>query len=125
MEKRATSPSKKAAPPVAEAKRRATIPTRPVIQHTSLFRAELQAALNRANGALLNADAALSVASDDRDMEVALANQRYDAIRGQIDAERSDILKNIAGIEAALAATAPVEATKPNVVPLRAEGEAA
>ena len=115
---------KASAPAVTEAKKRATIPTRPVIQHTSLFRAELQAALRRANGALLNADNALSVAADDRDADMALVSQRFDAIRAQIDAERDDILRNIAGIEAALAATSPKEA-EGEVVPLHNDGEAA
>jgi len=114
-----TKPSPK--PAVAEAKRRATIPSRPVIQHTGLLRAELQASLNRANGALLQADSALSVAADDRDMDIALANQRYDAIREGIDAERTDILRSIAGIEAALSATAD----KANVVPMRSPVEMA
>lgn len=120
------SPTRKkvVTPAVTEAKKRATIPTRPVIRHTSLFRAELQAALNRANGALLNADNALSVAADDRDAEISLANQRFDAIRAQIDAERDDILNNIAGIEAALAATAPKDAGS-NVEPIRQPVEVA
>lgn len=125
MDQRPSSARKKAvAPAVTEAKKRATIPTRPVIQHTNLFRAELQAALRRANGALLNADNALSVAADDRDADMALVSQRFDAIRAQIDAERDDILRNIAGIEAALAATLPKEA-EGKVVPLYNGGEAA
>lgn len=120
--KRQPTASAAAAKPVADAKRRASIPSRPVIQHTSLFRAELQAALNRANGALLNADNALSVAADDRDMDISLANQRFDAIREGIDAERIDILRSIAGIEAALAATGEPKA---NVVQLRKDEAAA
>ena len=116
-------PATAAAPSaVAQAKRRASIPSRPVIQHTALLRAELQASLNRATGALLQADSALSVAADDRDMDIALANQRYAAIREGIDAERDDIVRSIAGIEAALAATGEPKA---NVIQIRSEEAAA
>lgn len=103
---------------VKEARKRATVPTRPVIEHSKLFRAELQAALNKATSALLNADSALSVAADDRDTDITLANQRYDAIRLGLDAERADIHRTIGGIEAALKATEPQSS---NVVALAAE----
>lgn len=114
--KPATTPTNAVA--VVEARKRATIPTRPVIEHSKLFRAELQAALNKANSALLNADSALSVAADDRDTDVTLANQRFDAIRAGLDLERADINRTIGGIEAALKATEPAPS---NVVALAAE----
>lgn len=123
-----TTPRKTKTPPpaVTEAKRKATIPARPVIAHTNLFRAELQASLVKANNALLNADNALSVAADDRDADISMAKQRFEAIRCQLDAERNDILRNIAGIEAALTAT---EIAKPdamsNVEPIRQSVEVA
>lgn len=106
---------------VAEAEINATIPSRPVIQHTKLLRAELQAAHIKANNALLSADAALSAAADSRDADIALANQRFDAIREELDAERTDILSSIKGIEAALAATE----AKSNVEPIRQPVEVA
>lgn len=115
--KRQPATSSAAPSAVADAKRRSSIPSRPVIEHTALLRAELQASLNRANGALLHADNALSVAADDRDMDIALANQRFAAIRQGLDAERDDIVRSIAGIEAALAATEP----KANIVQLHSE----
>jgi hypothetical protein len=94
---------------VAEATANATIPSRPVIQHTKLLRAELQVRLSSANGALTTADTALVVAAQDRDAAIELANQRYAAIRAEIDAERDDVLTTIAGLEAALHATKPAE----------------
>jgi len=117
-----TTPRKPKTPPaVTEAKRKATIPSRPVIEHTKLLRAELQAAHIKASNALLSADAALSAAADSRDADIALANQRFDAIRAEVDAERDDILASIKGIEAALAATEP----KSNVEPIRQPVEVA
>lgn len=107
---------------VAEAEKRSSIPKRPVIQHTALFRAELQAALNVANNEMVQADSALSSAADERDMAVALANQKFEAIRAGLDAERADILLKTAGIEAALKATEPAAETAPaNVVAMAAE----
>ena len=108
------------APAVKDAAKRAAIPTRPIIGHTNLFRAELQAALSKANNALLSADNALSSAADDRDMAVSLANQKYEAIRVGVDAERSDIILNIEGIEAALVAINPAPA---NVVQISQAAE--
>lgn len=118
-----TKPQPKSLPAaVKEAAKRASIPKRQVIRHTSLFRAELQAALHAANNELLQADAALSSAADDRNTAIDLANQKYEAIRLGIDEERADLHTKIAGIEAALAATAPVQVPD-NVVPLKAAGE--
>jgi len=117
----ARKPPVPAAKPVAaveDAQKRATIPTRPVIQHTALLRAELQAALNKATSALLKADNELSVAADDRDTDIALATKRFDAIRLQIDAERNDLHRAITGIEAALQATGEQPS---NVVVMAAE----
>lgn len=104
-----TTPKK--APPkpiaVAQAEKAATLPTRPVIQHTQLFRAELQVRLSKANGQLSEADLALTNAAAARDAAIELANQKYEAIRSELDAERQDIMTELAGIEAALTATAP------------------
>lgn len=92
---------------VAQAERQASIPKRQVIQHTQLFRAELQVRLNKANGQLAEADLALANAAADRDAAIELAKQKFDAIRAEVDAERQDIITAITGIEAALTATAP------------------
>ena len=117
MTRTTTKPAPVAA--VQEASKRASIPKRPVIEHTKLFRAELQAALSAANNELMAADSALVSAADDRDMSISLANQKYDAIREGVDADRADILLKITGIAAALAATAPAS----NVVPMTTAAE--
>ena len=106
---------------VTEAESNATIPSRPVIQHTKLLRAELQVKLNNANGALAVADTALTTAAGERDAAIELASKRFDAIREELDAERTDILGSIKGIEAALAATE----AKSNVEPIRQPVEVA
>lgn len=103
-----------AVPAVEGARQRASIPKRQVIEHTKLFRAELQAALAAANNELMAADSALASAADDRDMAITLANQKFEAIREGVDADRADLLLKIGGIEAALHATAQAS----NVVPL-------
>lgn len=105
---------------VVAAEKRSSIPKRPVIQHTALFRAELQAALNIVNNEMVQADSALSSAADERDMAISLANQKFDAIRAGLDAERNDILLKTAGIEAALKATEPA-AEPSNIVAMAAE----
>ena len=114
-----TRTNSKTTPAVQEAQKRASIPKRPVIEHTKLFRAELQAALSAANNELMAADSALVSAADDRDMSISLANQKFEAIREGVDADRTDILLKITGIAAALAATAPAS----NVVPMTAAAE--
>ena len=96
-------------PAVAEAKRNATVPKRQAVQHTKLFRAELQVKLSDANGALAVADAALIAIAGERDAAIELANQRYDAFRRELDAERDDIIRSIKGVEAALEATADLD----------------
>ena len=124
-----------AEPAVAEAKRKATIPTRPVIEHTKLLRASLQVALQEKTAALAAADRDLANAASERDeareanrheheMKDALADQRFDAIRTEVDADRTDILSSMTGIEAALAATEPPQA-KSNVEPIRQDVEKA
>lgn len=107
--------------PVAAATKAATIPKRPVIQHTKLLTATLQAELRKAQGALQEADMALSIAAQDRDDAINLANARFDAIREGLDQERVDIIRTIDGIEAGLKAMAP---QADNVVPLAQENVA-
>lgn len=75
---------------VAQAEKAAAVPKRPVISHTGLLRATLQTELRKAQGALQEADMALTLAAEERD-----------------DAERNDIIMSIEGIEAALTATTP------------------
>ncbi len=70
--------------PVAVAEKSASIPKRPVIQHTKLLQASLHAS--------------------ERDREIEFAQQKFDAIREGLDAERADIITSIDGIEAALKA---------------------
>ena len=106
---------------VAQAEKQASIPKRQVIQHTQLFRAELQVRLNKANGQLAEADLALANAEADRDAAIELANQKYDAIRAEVDAERQDIITAITGIETALTATSPKADTMAQVE--KGEGE--
>lgn len=89
--------------PVAQAEKKASIPKRPVIEHANLLRATLTATLRKAQGELQNADMALSLAAEERDDAVKLANERFAAIREGLDAERSDITTAIDAIEAALA----------------------
>lgn len=84
-----------------------SIPKRQVIQHTKLFKAELNVALQSANNALAAADLALTAAAGERDMAIELANQRFAAIRSELDDERIDALTKITGIEAAMAAMEP------------------
>lgn len=90
--------------PVAVAEKSASIPKRPVIQHTKLLYASLQMELEKANNALHAADTALAIAASDRDREVEFVNQKFAAIREGLDAERADIITAIDGIEAALKA---------------------
>lgn len=107
--------------PVAAAAKAATIPKRPVIQHTKLLTATLQAELRKAQGALQEADMALSIAAQDRDDAINLANARFDAIREGLDQERVDIIRTIDGIEAGLKA---MSSQADNVVPLAQGGVA-
>lgn len=118
---------------VADAKRRASIPSRPVIQHTKLLRAELHLALQAMTAALAADDRDLANAAGERDetMEAnrreyeakdALAVERFRAIRSGIDANRADVIRAMEGIEAALAATGEPKA---NVIQMHSEGTAA
>lgn len=113
--------------PVAEAKKRASVPVRPVIQSTKLFRANLQIERQTANDALAAVDHALETEAGIRDAAVeaadktyelaleaarnaregatALAVERFNVVRSELDAERSDIIRVLDGVEAALAAT--------------------
>lgn len=132
-----TTRKPKTPPAVFEASRKATIPSRPVIEHTKLLRANLQVELQAANAALAIADRELANAALERDeaktnnrleheMKDALADQTFDAIRAEVDAGRDDIKLKIAGIEAALAATEPAEPEpKSNVEPIRQPVEVA
>jgi hypothetical protein len=115
--------------PVTQATKAATIPKRQVIKHTALFRAELQVKLRSLNDALAAADRDLTNAASERDVSLeanrrdheakdALATQRYETIRSEVDEDRNDILLNIEGVEAALAATGPAQS---NVVAMAAE----
>jgi hypothetical protein len=115
--------AKKPTPPAAPATYavKASVPKRPVIQHAKLLTATLQAEHRKAQGALQEADMALSLAAQERDDAINLANARFDAIREGLDQERADIIRTIDGIEAGLKAMAP---QADNVVPL-ASGEAA
>ena len=124
------TPSKPAA--VAAAEKKASIPKRPVIQHTKLFRAELQVALREKNAALAVADRDLAIAASERDEALeanrreyeakdALAVERFKVIRAEVDADRDDILRTIAGIEKALEATGEASAAPSNVVAMAAE----
>lgn len=110
------SPTKPA--PVAQAEKQASIPKRPVIQHTKLLTATLQAELRKAQGALQEADMALSIAAQDRDDAISLAKAKYDAIREGMDLERENIITCIDGLEAALKKMA---GTPDNVVPIAKE----
>ena len=96
---------KSTTPAVVEATRNATIPKRQVVSHTKILRAELQVKLSDANGALAVADSALIAIAGERDGAIELANQRYEAFRHELDAERQDLLRSITGIEAVLEAT--------------------
>lgn len=93
--------------PVAQAEKQASIPKRPVIEHANLLRATLTATLRKAQGELQNADMALSLAAEERDDAIKLADDRFAAIREGLDAERDDINAAIDAIEAALAKLNP------------------
>ena len=118
-----TTPKKSPPKPtaVAQAEKAAAVPKRPVITHTGLLRATLQAELRKAQGELQQADIALTLAAEERDDAIAFANQKYDAIRAEVDAERQDIITAITGIEAALTATSPKADTMAQVE--KGEGE--
>lgn len=118
-------------PAVQEAAKRATIPSRPVIQHTSLFRATLQQLRSKATDALASADMALTAAASERDHEMDAAKRAYDAacsvaasrfeaIRSELDAERADCICELDGIDAAMSVTAPAAA---NVVQISQAAE--
>lgn len=133
--------------PVEAAAKRATIPTRPVIEHTKLFRAELQVQMAAVNCALDQVEHTLATAAGERDAAieaadgaydlamaaagktrkgaVELASQRFDAIRANLDKEQADLRHKKDGIEAALERTAEPKAetrSEPdNVVPIAAE----
>lgn len=92
---------------VARAEEKAKLPTRPVIEHTKLFRAHLQMEHSKANAALSEADLALANAASERDSLIELAKQKFDAIRAQLDSERHDIITTLTGIEAAMKAISP------------------
>lgn len=133
--------------PVEAAAKRATIPTRPVIEHTKLFRAELVILQQTALLDLAQVDHVLMTAVDEcetaqvaaaRAEELAiaaaakarkgadeLATQRLSAIRKGADKERADIIRKLDAIERALNEPAPAEQadeTEPNnVVQIAAE----
>lgn len=122
----------KPANPVIQATKAATIPKRQVIKHTALFRAELQVKLRGLNDALAAADRDLTTAASERDISLEanrrdheakdqLVTQRFDTIRVAVDADRSDILLNIEGVEAALKATEAKASETSNVVSIAAE----
>lgn len=113
-----TVPKTKPAP-VTTAVKSASIPKRPVIQHTKLLTATLQAELRKASGALQEADMSLSLAAQERDDAISLANGRFDLIRQGLDAERADIISAMDGLEAALKSMA----SKPDNVVSIAQGE--
>lgn len=133
---------------VAEAESNATIPSRPVIEHTKLFRAERQIERKAMNDALAAVDHQLETEAGIRDAAIeaadrayelameaahnaregahALATERFNAIRAEKDEERADIIRTLEGIEAALAATAPAKPeAKSNVEPIRQDMERA
>lgn len=117
--------------PVEAAAKRATIPTRPVIEHTKLFRAELLLAQSAANSELEQADhiivtaveeknaaqnaaaiaeqIAIEAANTARRGADALATQRFNTIRSEIEKERNDIICKLDSIEAALKSIADAE----------------
>lgn len=124
------TPSKPAA--VVAAEKKATIPKRQVVQHTKLLRAALQVEQSAKNDALASVERDLAHAAGVRDeeqesakraynMAVDLAAQKFMAIRAELDAERSDILSALEGIEAALETTRERPAEPSNVVPMAAE----
>lgn len=137
--KRSPVKSSAASSAVTEARRRSSIPSRPVIEHTALLRAELQAQRSVTLDALASADMgleveagirdaaaeaaeraydlALTAASNVRSNSMAIATERFRAARAELDAERADIIRAMEGIEAALAATEP----KANIVQLHSE----
>jgi hypothetical protein len=63
-------------------------------------------------------DVSLEANRRDHEAKDALATQRYETIRSEVDEDRNDILLNIEGVEAALAATGPAQS---NVVAMAAE----
>jgi hypothetical protein len=64
---------------VETAKERATIPTKPVVEHTKLFRASLQLELSAANNTLAGVDLALQIAASTRDEAVEAAENAYES----------------------------------------------
>ena len=123
--KRAAASS--AVPAVKGAIASASIPSRPVIEHTKLLRATLQVERKATNDALALVDLemqteagicdaaleaagrayelAIAAASNALQGAVAIANERHNAIRAQLDEERNDLIRKLDGIEAALTAT--------------------
>lgn len=131
---------------VKDAKERASIPSRPVIEHTKLLRATLQVERKATNDALAAVDLEMEVEAGARDAAIeaadraydlameaafnaregthALANERHNAIRAQLDEERNDLIRKLDGIEAALTAT-EAKPTASNVEPIRSAVEMA
>ena len=131
---------------VAEAESSATIPSRPVIEHTKLLRATLQVERKATNDALALVDLemqteagvldaateaahqkyllAMQAAQAAYDGELVLANERHKAISAQLNEERNDLTRKLDGIEAALAATEAKPAAS-NVEPIRSDVEKA
>lgn len=91
---------------VKAAKARATIPTRPVIDRTKLFRAEMQVELQAHTSALANVDHAITAADCDCDAAIELAQQRRLIIQSELALERDDLVMVIEGINAGLERTA-------------------
>lgn len=82
-------------------------PSRPVIEHTKLFRASMQVAQRDAENALFVVDSELQAAAEGHEARMELERQRYAEVRRQLDEQRQDVVTHKAGIDAALAATAP------------------
>ena len=129
-----TTKAKTAPKPAAviSAEKKASLPKRQVVQHTKLLQANLLVEQSAKNDALASVDRDLAHAAGSRDeareaaerafqMACALADQTFEAIRGELDAERSDIIRSLEGIDAALDAIRDRPAETPNVVPLAAE----
>lgn len=126
-----TTRKPKAADPVTQATKAATIPKRQVIKHDELFKAELLVARQVATDDLGMVDNTLQTAAVDRDMAIdaadraydlaceaalhirngaqQMAEQRFAIIPDELDGERGGIIRKLDGIEAALTSMTPAQ----------------
>jgi hypothetical protein len=130
MTTKAKTAPKRAA--VISAEKKASLPKRQVVQHTKLLQANLLVEQSAKNDALAAVDRDLAHAAGVRDeareaarracdMACALADQTFEAIRGELDSERTDIIRSLEGIDAALDAIRDRPTEPSNVVAMAAE----